>query len=68
MEDNEPLDFTCPIDSAGQNYKSVLIKVYIIHGWQIHNGLRQKQGCLKGQPNVSEFVFLNPWKAVLFYI
>lgn len=63
-----PLDFICPIDSAGQKYKSVLIKVYIIHGWQIHNGLGQEQGCLKGQPNVSESTFLNTGRAVLFYI
>lgn len=66
--DSKQLDFICPNDSAGQNYKSVLIKVYIyIHRWQIHNGLGRKQSGLEEQPTISELTFLNP-RSFIFYV
>lgn len=58
--DSKQLDFICPNDSAGQNYKSVLIKVYIYSQMTIHNGLGRKQGDLEQQLTISELVFLNP--------
>lgn len=40
--DSKQLDFICPNDSAGQNYKSVLIKVYIYSRMTNPQWIRQK--------------------------